>query len=302
MFNKVFLTGIYCAAAVFVLSILYKKPIIEKGFGQQVQATMIPILSVAFPAILFITGYFEINYQIGNRLPSLHLQLIYLLLYALSFSFIYLIISKSFLQTKKFANIWLSILTFIYLCCIPASMELQRNLLSVNNSTMPHFVAHWLSAILFIGIIYLLVNYMKSEGLHKIIDNGITTWILAIVIVIFISSEGMMLVNSLFYSLPNNLDYLERVYIKAGLPICWGLCSFAFMWVGMKYKYRALRIISLVLFGITLIKLFVYDIQNIPVAGKIAAFFCLGILLLVVSFMYQRLKKIIIKDENESKI
>jgi uncharacterized membrane protein len=50
------------------------------------------------------------------------------------------------------------------------------------------------------------------------------------------------------------------------------------------------------LFSITLVKLFLFDIKNIPIAGKIAAFFCLGVLLLVVSFMYQRLKKILIDD------
>jgi uncharacterized membrane protein len=45
-----------------------------------------------------------------------------------------------------------------------------------------------------------------------------------------------------------------------------------------------------------LVKLFLFDIKNIPITGKIAAFFCLGVLLLVVSFMYQRLKKILIDD------
>jgi uncharacterized membrane protein len=74
------------------------------------------------------------------------------------------------------------------------------------------------------------------------------------------------------------------------------------MWLGMKYKYRTLRIVSLTLFAIILAKLFMFDIRNIPVAGKIAAFFCLGILLLVVSFMYQRLKKIIIEDEKKSSV
>jgi uncharacterized membrane protein len=51
-----------------------------------------------------------------------------------------------------------------------------------------------------------------------------------------------------------------------------------------------------------LLKLFLFDIRNIPVAGKIAAFFCLGVLLLVVSFMYQRLKKIIIEDEEKKTV
>jgi hypothetical protein len=45
-----------------------------------------------------------------------------------------------------------------------------------------------------------------------------------------------------------------------------------------------------------------FDIRNIPVAGKIAAFFSLGVLLLVVSFMYQRLKKIIIEDEKRTSL
>jgi uncharacterized membrane protein len=69
------------------------------------------------------------------------------------------------------------------------------------------------------------------------------------------------------------------------------------MWIGMRNKQRVLRIISLSLFLVTLIKLFMFDINNIPVAGKIAAFFCLGVLLLIISFMYQKVKKIIVDDE-----
>ena len=81
----------------------------------------------------------------------------------------------------------------------------------------------------------------------------------------------------------------------------WGLLSFAMMWIGMRNKTRILRIISLSLFTITLIKLFLFDINNIPVAGKIAAFFCLGILLLIISFMYQKVKKIIVDDKDKPK-
>jgi len=55
-----------------------------------------------------------------------------------------------------------------------------------------------------------------------------------------------------------------------------------------------LRIISLGVFAITLGKLFLYDIRNVPPGGKIAAFILLGVLLLTVSFMYQRLKAMLI--------
>ena len=119
-------------------------------------------------------------------------------------------------------------------------------------------------------------------------------------VVIYFSIELFLLSNSIFYSADNPLPEIERVYIKTGLPILWGICSFIFMWIGMHYKYRTLRIVSLTLFTITLIKLFLFDITNIPAGGKIAAFFCLGVLLLIVSFMYQRLKKIIV--DNETKV
>jgi hypothetical protein len=46
--------------------------------------------------------------------------------------------------------------------------------------------------------------------------------------------------------------------------------------------------------------LFAYDIQNIPPGGKIAAFILLGLLLLIISFMYQRLKKILIGDPEKN--
>jgi len=125
------------------------------------------------------------------------------------------------------------------------------------------------------------------------------TWLAGGLAVLFLSFEGQLLVNALFYSRENPFEELERVYVKTGLPILWGLCSFVFMWMGMRYKFKTLRIISLCLFALTLLKLFLFDIRNIPVAGKIAAFFSLGVLLLVVSFMYQRLKKIIIEDEEK---
>jgi uncharacterized membrane protein len=91
-------------------------------------------------------------------------------------------------------------------------------------------------------------------------------------------------------------SWWENLYYKAGLSILWSICSFIMMWLGMQNKFRPLRIISLSLFTVTLIKLFTYDIRKIPPGGKIAAFILLGVLLLTVSFMYQRLKKIIIDD------
>ncbi|HLT74137.1 MAG TPA: hypothetical protein VKZ68_03600, partial [Ohtaekwangia sp.] len=53
----------------------------------------------------------------------------------------------------------------------------------------------------------------------------------------------------------------------------------------------------LTLLSVTLLKLFLIDIRGISEGGKIAAFTSLGALLLIVSFMYQRLKKLWLEDE-----
>jgi uncharacterized membrane protein len=71
------------------------------------------------------------------------------------------------------------------------------------------------------------------------------------------------------------------------------------IWLGMKHRYKPLRIISLCLFAVSLLKLFLFDITNIGPGGKIAAFILLGVLLLTVSFMYQRLKKLLIDDTDK---
>jgi uncharacterized membrane protein len=101
-----------------------------------------------------------------------------------------------------------------------------------------------------------------------------------------------------------NIPVVRANYNRAGLTVVWGLCSFALMWLGMKHNYKMLRLLSLVTFGIVLIKLFVIDISNISEGGKILAFILLGILLLIVSFMYQKLKKFLIgntpKNEEEA--
>ena len=56
--------------------------------------------------------------------------------------------------------------------------------------------------------------------------------------------------------------------------------------------------LSLLLFAATIAKLFIYDISNISEGGKIVAFIILGILLLIISFMYQKVKRLVIDEPN----
>ena len=188
---------------------------------------------------------------------------------------------------------------FNYLLCLPPVFSTQKEILIYQRDGV-HFLAHWITTLLIAFVISWLIQLLRANRSALKNSFDVYSWILCAVVVMYFSVELNLLANNIFFAANNPLENIQRIYIKTGLPIVWGLCSFCFMWLGMHHKYRTLRIISLTLFAITLIKLFTYDISNIPAGGKIAAFFCLGVLLLVVSFMYQRLKKIIIEDEEKT--
>jgi len=90
------------------------------------------------------------------------------------------------------------------------------------------------------------------------------------------------------------IEHLQRT----GYAILWGLFAFVLMYFGLKKKSRQLRIIAILVFALTLGKLFLWDFRSLSEAGKIAAFISLGVLLLTISFMYQRLKKILLADDH----
>jgi uncharacterized membrane protein len=195
----------------------------------------------------------------------------------------------------------LSILSLVaYLTFIPEVYIIQTELPALGQQA--HFFSHWITALLVAMMIYRCIAWWRADKLEPRIGPEAFSWLICIFIIIFLSAEVQLLVNTIFYSKTLSFERISTVYIKTGLPILWGSSSFIFMWLGMRYKFKPLRIISLALFSVTLLKLFLFDIRNIPVAGKIAAFFCLGVLLLVVSFMYQRLKKIIIEDEEKKTV
>lgn len=80
---------------------------------------------------------------------------------------------------------------------------------------------------------------------------------------------------------------------KLGLSILWGVYSLFLIALGIWKKKKHLRIGAIVLFGVTLIKLFFYDISHLDTIAKTIVFISLGILLLIISFLYNKYKHII---------
>ena len=84
---------------------------------------------------------------------------------------------------------------------------------------------------------------------------------------------------------------------KLGLSILWGLYALLLIILGIWRNKKYLRLGAIIFFGITLIKLFFYDIASLNTISKTIVFVSLGILLLIISFLYNKYK-LRISDED----
>ncbi len=85
---------------------------------------------------------------------------------------------------------------------------------------------------------------------------------------------------------------------KLGLSILWGVSALLLIAGGIYQKKKYLRVGAIALFAITLLKLFFYDIAELDTIAKTIAFVSLGVLLLIISFLYNKYKHLI-ADETD---
>ena len=151
----------------------------------------------------------------------------------------------------------------------------------------------WISIVAVYAVIILLfklVNFLNGNRKDLLFTANV---ILLVFVVIYLLSADLDTFGILMTQKASALLQTQRT----GYAILWGLSSFILMVVGMRKKVKIVRILSLALFAITIFKLFVFDIRDISEAGKIIAFILLGVLLLIISFMYQKVKKLIVDDD-----
>jgi uncharacterized membrane protein len=83
---------------------------------------------------------------------------------------------------------------------------------------------------------------------------------------------------------------------KLGLSILWGLYALYLIIYGIWKKKKYLRLVAIVLFSITLLKLFLYDLSEAGTITKTISFISLGVILLLVSYLYNRYKEKLFGD------
>lgn len=82
--------------------------------------------------------------------------------------------------------------------------------------------------------------------------------------------------------------YGRSANYKLGLSLWWGSCALGLIGWGIWQSRKHLRIAAILLFGLTLLKLFLYDLTGLDGLSRTIAFIGLGILLLIISFLYTK--------------
>lgn len=292
--NKGFTTSFAVSVALFIYAGLIKK---EKN--PLFLSSEIPIGTIAgfigglAYAIAYFTGALEISYQFITRYPGTEIHTLYIQAFSFAAAIIILSLHR---RSGSFPILKLALTTIslaIYLFYLRTGFEVSAALSNSPNSLL--FMAHWMAGMLLLWLLADSARYCFGAQHVRFASFRAELTCLASMSLVFLLSVEMY--HIMLWTHPgneNDLVWWENLYYKAGLSILWSLCSFTMIWLGIRKNFQPLRILGLTLFSITLIKLFFYDIRNIPPGGKIAAFILLGILLLTVSFMYQRLKKILI--------
>lgn len=295
--NEGFVTGLFVIAAfVFYRKLLSKES--NNFFG--IEIIEIRQIIVGLSLVLgFVVGLLELNYSLSVYFSTVILRDIFQGIYILGFA----VTALTIIRRKGNDNAKLIILPFaafalaLYVFNYQGSTSTIRYLTFVENKNYGWiFNMHYIGTLIFavlLSEVYKLVN--RNDNLKSIFGRFLLPFI-AVSTVIIASQELTHLSIQIFYIGEDYANIITQTQ-KAGFALMWGVLAMIYMIVGINKKEKSWRLISLVLLSITLLKLFIYDIRGISEGGKIAAFMGLGVLLLIVSFMYQKVKDLILNDE-----
>jgi uncharacterized membrane protein len=257
-------------------------------------------LTLASVLVLYLAHFLELNYHVHYFFPADPMSVSVVIgTYNMLFIVIALLVEKRMTMLQGAANIFAFLGAFailLYIAFYHVDVMGVRTDFAMYGDKGTAFLFHYLLVGLLIVICALTIPRIRLLTDFNTKTANAYSWFYVAFFVFIASSELETVVLLIARPGLATIDHILTQTHKIGFPILWGLASFLIIALGLKWKRRHLRIISLTLFLITLLKLFLVDIRGISEGGKIAAFISLGVLLLIVSFMYQRLKRLLLED------
>ena len=180
-----------------------------------------------------------------------------------------------------------------------------------NESFRPFFNQRFLT-ILFVSLTAFLAAYFYSQNEDSLKGEAAIGGILFVganlLVIMAFSIEAYdyfdhrmikLIDGEKIYMYDPALHYAQNLVLSG----IWALYSAILVVLGFIKKNKLSRIFAIVIFGITILKVFIFDLSSLEKFYRIISFIGLGVILLSVSFLYTRYKDIIIEavigDERE---
>ncbi|MBO4530343.1 MAG: DUF2339 domain-containing protein [Paludibacteraceae bacterium] len=290
------LTGLTILASLFFIAGIFATLWINKQYEISYSKKLADVLQCTISVLVLILGI-RIITHFSDKFSAI---------YAFDFAVGALALT-TFLASKKnlkmlakfdLVLLFLAVIMFL-LAGLNHLSDIRERMLS-NEETQSIFLGQYLfvrylSIAVMAGAIAVFVYYRNSPyykfGMKESEKKVCFDTILVII--------GLAIGTSELFNIFNLMHYKESY--KLALSIFWGCCSMFLIYFGLFKQMKHLRIDGFILFGVTILKLFFYDLRHLDTLAKTIVFVSLGILLLVSSFFYQRIAKEQQKLEEEQK-
>lgn len=303
--NIVFVTGLLVAAAQGVI-VYYNR---NKKYQSALHSgsPYLIFYNYVLPAVLLITCYFAFHLELNGYFRQLNksespnesfyiLQdtgirafgFVVLLLYSMVFTIGCMASNQRWFRSKMLATFSLTAIGLMMLLLVTQVLPVLNGL---TNAWFKNGGAYFGSLEFVIRYVVIAVTaFMFYTGYQSIKAFIADPWV---------QKSWSLLVHGV------SLAFVSAEYLcwtevsgsgnqyKLGLSIVWGLYAMMLIVLGIQKKQKHLRLAAIVLFLVTLIKLFVYDLAGSGTITKTVSFISLGVLLLVVSFLYNKYKDVL---------
>jgi uncharacterized membrane protein len=322
LFNINFLSSLLFIVSFGFINVLNtSKKYVPANFSLKSLHTLV---NVAAPAILLIAMYYSFRIEIETYWNQLYLDSMvedkigdgysdtywnydlsgFKTLWVINYSLVFFSI-LSFVNIKKIKNsdlglVNIGINTFVLFVFLTEGLytlsELRDTYLTHPHSEyyqrgIFNIEIRYISFV-FVGLMIISIYKYTQQNFLKPIGFSL---IIAFDILLF--SSLLWIASSELIHWMDMLQFSQSY--KLGLSILWGVYALFLIAYGIWKKKKHLRIGAIAVFTVTLIKLFVYDISHLDTIAKTIVFVSLGVLLLIISFLYNKYKHLI-SEENEN--
>jgi uncharacterized membrane protein len=305
--NKVFITGITVTAGFILSSVLLRKEdsenmITYNGKDMCSIRTVKRFVTAVILMLTFIAPFVELCYQMNNHFDSSFVEMACATYITIHAAALFVIYHRKISRSDGLFTVFMLAAIFYSLYYSLLSVEMRYDTFILNYYPSAYFAIHLLSLPAIAWIIYGLARNAKSI---KSWNYEAVCWVLVLVSVVILSTELSHAIVMLWSNESNYENLLHDAH-TFGYPILWGVLAMLLMLWGLKRKEVVLRKISLFFFGAIILKFYAYDVWRMSQGGRIASFVILGVILLLVSFMQQKIKTLVkdekqeVNDENKS--